>query len=191
MVSLSRKTLRAAQVAPQRCPIPRTGKRRIIIPWIIKSSIAQFAPEDLLSDFRTGCSMSTGQAAPRHRNNRAVFRTFSALSLSQCLQLVSYHKSPVTIQSDISGLLSGKIPILFFALIVSDWSTTVHNKNMILQIAGCIRFLFIMYCMMIRCSYFLPIMNPRISDITSIPAVISATLFAPAAVTMKIGAMVR
>ena len=70
MVSLSRKTLRAAQVALQRCPIPRTGKRRIIIPRTEKSSIAQFAPEGLLSDFRTGCSMSTGQAVPRHRNNR-------------------------------------------------------------------------------------------------------------------------
>ena len=70
MVSLSRKTLRAARVAPQRCPIPRTGKRRIIIPWNEKSSIAQFAPEGLLSDLRTGCSMSTGLAAPRHWNNR-------------------------------------------------------------------------------------------------------------------------
>ena len=70
MVSLSRKTLRAAQVALQRSPILRTGKRRIIIPWIGKSSIAQFAPEGLLSDLRTGCSTSTGQAAPRHWNNR-------------------------------------------------------------------------------------------------------------------------
>ena len=74
MVSLSRKTLRAAQVALQRCPTLRTGKRRIIIPWIEKSSIAQFAPERLLSDSRTGCSISTGQAAPRHWNNRASLR---------------------------------------------------------------------------------------------------------------------
>ena len=70
MVSLSRKTLRAARVALQRSPILRTGKRRIIIPWNEKSSIAQFAPEGLLSDLRTGCSTSTGQAAPRHWNNR-------------------------------------------------------------------------------------------------------------------------
>ena len=74
MVSLSRKTLRAAQVALQRSPILCTGKRRIIIPWNGKSSIAQFAPEDLLSDLRTGCSVSTGQAALRHRNNRPIHK---------------------------------------------------------------------------------------------------------------------
>ena len=72
MVSLSRKALCAARVALQRSPILRTGKRRIIIPWNEKSSIAHFAPEGLLSDLRTGCSTSTGQAAPRHWNNRLL-----------------------------------------------------------------------------------------------------------------------